>query len=261
MPARETIGILGAGSLAGFLVAGIRRAQAPYGVVVSPRNAGRARQLAQDFGVAVAADNQEVVARAGLVIVALLPQDAEAVLGGVRFRPGQPALSVMAGIAPSRFAQLASPASSAAAMMPGRANAWCVGPSVLHPELAEARVLLQYLGPVLALAEERQFLAASVFGGYSGLTLLHMAEVIGWFERQGLPAETARRLVAATVRGNAQVLLADPESLEALLASITTPGGITELGRAVLEANAGLAAWDQALEAIHDRILGAPSAR
>ena len=259
MPARERVGILGTGHLAQFLVEGIRRAGARYDFIVSPRNARRAEKLAREFGVTVALDNQEVVDRAGLVLVALLPQEAEAVLRLLQFRPDQAVLSAMAGIAPSRFARLASPARAASAMMPGRANALCLGPSVLHPDLAEARAFLEHVGPVLTLADERQFLLASAFGGYSGLTIVHMAHVISWFERHGLPAAIARRLVAATVRGNAEVLLAEEGPLDAVLAGIATPGGITELGREVLEANAGFAAWDQALSAIHDRILDSPS--
>ena len=76
----------------------MKRANAPYEIMVSPRNAQKARELQQRFGVAIAS-NQDIVDACDLVVVSVV-----AATGGGGSRgaagsaPGQTVLSVMAGV-------------------------------------------------------------------------------------------------------------------------------------------------------------------
>lgn len=255
--ARDRIGIIGTGHLAGFLVAGWHRHAAPPPFVVSPRNAAQAATLAQEYGVAIARDNQDVVDRSDLVVVAVLPGQGHDVARSLRFRAGQIVLSVMAGVPHGAIAALAAPAAAVVAMMPGLANARGAGPSCIFPENAPVRAFLSALGPVHALPDTEAFTAASVFGAFSGCTFRFMAEAIAWFEAHGVDAPTARALVAETLAGNAAVVRASTEPLAALMTGIATPGGITEQGLRVLEREGALAAWSKAMDAVHARLRGA----
>ncbi len=249
-----TLGIIGTGHLAGFLVAGLARAGRPYDIVLSPRNSGKATILARDYGATVAISNQDVVEKASIVIASVLPEQAEAALAPLRFRDDQIVLSVMATVSHERVAALARPARAVVAMMPGHANALGVGPSCLHPNEPRACALLQHLGPVFIFDDAGQFDTAAAFGAFSGMSYGWMAHIAKWFERKGLQPSTARQLVACTLRGNAEVLLSPTESFEQIIRGIATSGGITEVGCDTLLNAGGHTGWDLALDAVGRRI-------
>lgn len=244
------LGFIGTGHLASFFIEGLVRAGAGYAITVSSRNAATAESLRCRYGVGVAG-NQQVVDGCDLIVVSVLPHQAHDVLGDLRFRPGQTVLSVMSGVRLHRLRDLVAPAQAAVSMMPGAANAYNAGPSVLFPGIGEARRLLQWLGPVHVHDDEQSFIAASVMGAFSGMATLVMKDAIDWFESRGLGHDEARRLVAETVSGNARVLLEDPRSLRELTDGVVTPGGITELGRRSLEAGKS---WPEALDAVLNRM-------
>ena len=100
-------GIIGVGHLAGALTEGLC---APVGVFdsirLSPRSRDRARALAARFEeVSVAADNQEVLDAADVVMVAVLPGQAEQALRGLRFREDHVVVSLMATVPMARVAR------------------------------------------------------------------------------------------------------------------------------------------------------------
>ena len=249
-----TIGILGTGHLAEMMVRGW--AWSGYRLVLSPRNAEVAARLAAEHGCKVAASNQAVVDAAEGVFVSLPATNGAEELAHLTFRPGQPVLSAMAGTGLARLQSLIGPARAAATMMPGYANALRVGPSILHPDDGFWRDFLTKVGPVHGFAEEKTFTAAATFGAFSGASIGWMVHIIGWFENQGLPPETARALVAATLRGNAEVLLQEDRPLEDIARSVVTEGGISEMLLATLAFSDGLHAWDEGLDRVLKRIGG-----
>ena len=247
-----TIGILGVGGLAELMVRGLQGSG--YDLLLSPRGAEVSARLAAAHGCAVAENNQAVVDGADGIFVALPAATGAEELARLTFRPGQPVLSAMAGTGLARLQSVIGPARATVGMMPGYANALRVGPSILFPDDGFWREFLAKVGPVLGLADERTFTAAATFGAFSGATVGWMAHVIGWFEARGLPAETARTLVAATLRGNAEVLLQESRSLEDIARGVTTPGGITEMLLATLAERGALQAWEEGLDQVLHRI-------
>jgi pyrroline-5-carboxylate reductase len=116
--------------------------------------------------------------------------------------------------------------------------------------------MLATLGPVFPLSDEAQFTTAAAFGAFSGASFGWMAHIIGWFLAQGLPEDTARALIAATLRGNAEVLLREDRPLDEIAASVVTPGGISEMVLKSLFRSDGMTAWDEGLDAVLQRIRG-----
>ncbi|MCX8510010.1 MAG: hypothetical protein ORN49_14240, partial [Rhodobacteraceae bacterium] len=168
--------------------------------------------------------------------------------------PGQPVLSAMAGTGLVRLSQVIGAAKGAIGMMPGYANAYRLGPSILFPADDFWRDFLSAVGPVHVMEDEAQFTAAATFGAFSGATVGFMAHIIQWFEAQGLPHEVARALVAGTLRGNAEVLLQEPRPLAEIAKGVTTPGGITLQLLNILNGHGALAAWDEGLSSVLKRI-------
>ncbi len=249
-----TIGILGTGGLAALMVRGVQGAG--YRLVLSPRNAEVAARLAADHGCEVAASNQAVVDAADGVFVSLPAATGADELARLTFRPGQPVLSAMAGTGLAKLQSVIGPARPAVSMMPGYANALGVGPSILHPDDAFWRPFLAATGPVQAFADDASFTIAATFGAFSGASFAFMAQAIAWYEAQGLPPATARALVAATLRGNAEVLLSEDRTLPEIAREVITPGGISELLVATLTERGTLTAWDEALTRVLRRIGG-----
>jgi pyrroline-5-carboxylate reductase len=247
-----TIGILGVGHLAELMVRGL--AGSGYRLVLSPRNAEVAARLAAEHGCKVAASNQAVVDAAEGVFVSLPAATGAAELAHLTFRPGQPVLSAMAGTGLAKLQAAIGPARAAVTMMPGYANALGVGPSILCPDDGFWRAFLAVTGPVIAFDDEDQFTTAATFGGFSGATFGWMAHIIHWFEAQGLPPDTARALIASTLRGNAEVLLREDRALDDIARSVVTKGGISEMVLKSLFNGDGMTAWDNGLDAVLRRI-------
>lgn len=247
-----TIGFLGVGGLAELMVRGLQGSG--YRILLSPRGASVSARLSTAFGCEVAVSNQAVVDGADGIFVSLPAATGAEELARLTFRPGQPVLSAMAGTGLAKLQSVIGPARAAVAMMPGYANAYRVGPSILFPDDAFWSVFLSKVGPVYGFADETSFTAAATFGAFSGATVGWMAHMIDWFQAQGVPPDTARALVAGTLRGNAEVLLQEDRPLADIARGVTTPGGITEMLLATLAKRGALDAWDDGLDAVLRRI-------
>jgi pyrroline-5-carboxylate reductase len=247
-----TVGFLGVGGLAGLMLRGLQGA--PYRFLLSPRGADTAAQLAAEFGCEIADSNQDLVDRSDALFVSLPAATGAEELSRLTFRPDQPVLSAMAGTGLRRLQAVIAPARGAIGMMPGYANAYRMGPSILHPRDDFWQELLAHVGPVHVLETEAQFTAAATFGALSGATVWWMAHLADWFAANGLPPETARALVAGTLRGNAEVLLQERRPLTEIAKGVTTPGGITLQLLDILNSHGALDAWDAGLDAVLKRI-------
>ncbi|MEO5613330.1 MAG: pyrroline-5-carboxylate reductase dimerization domain-containing protein [Cypionkella sp.] len=250
------IGILGVGHLAEYLVQGARRAEsAGAEFVLSPRSGDKAARLAATYRCAVAESNQALVDQCEMVLVCLPAATGLAVLEGLQFRDGQSVCSTMAGASLSALTAAVTPAEAFCAMVPGFANAFGAGPSLLYPGDVEWGAFLGLLGPVHRFADADAFETAAVFGAMSGASIFLLRHLVRWYERQGLDGVTARRLVAETFRGNAEVLLQAEAGLDEIAVGVTTPGGITEQLVGVLDQRGALAAWDEAMDGVLARMV------
>jgi pyrroline-5-carboxylate reductase len=252
----DSVGIIGVGHLAGYLVEGLRRTDPDLGIVLSPRNAERSAGLAARFGAVVAADNQAVVDAVPLVILSTRPGDAVAACRSVAFRSGQTLISVAATLPLAALEPVVAPAAVVRAM-PISCAAINQSPTLLYPDHPRARALFDLLGQVHVLPSESCFNPAVVIAAFYGWVYALLDEAVGWATRAGVPTTTARCLVLETVRGAAGMGLAHPDrDLMAMLDDLATPGGLTEHGLTVLRRRDALAAWTEALDATLARMRG-----
>jgi pyrroline-5-carboxylate reductase len=145
--------------------------------------------------------------------------------------------------------------------MPRRAptSGVAVDDTLLYSDDPQARALFALLGQVHVLPDESCFTPASTIAAFYGWVYALLDETVAWTARAGGPPQTARSLVLETVRGAADMALAQPdEDLGAMLDALATLGGITEHGLKVLHQHGGLAAWTEALEAVLARMGGDP---
>jgi pyrroline-5-carboxylate reductase len=250
----ERVGIIGTGHLAGYLVEGLRRAAPEMEIVLSPRNAAKAAELASRFGARVARRNQEVVDSANVVLLTTRPAQAIGALGEITLRPGQLIISAAATVRLQELEPAAAPAAVVRAL-PLSCAAINASPTLLYPDHERARSLLERLGDVHNLASEEAFVRAGVITAFYGWVYALLDETARWTEEGGVPREAARSIVLETVRGAASLGLArQEEELCDLLEALATPGGITRQGLAILRDRGGLSAWIDALDAVYARL-------
>lgn len=247
-----TIGILGTGHLAEFLIRGA--GGKGYRFLVAPSR--RAASLGDREDVTLATSNQQVVDQADLILVCLPAREGLSILHSLRFRAGQSVLSAMAGTRLAPLAAAVAPATARCTMMPGHANVYGAGPCLIYPADPMWQTFLATLGPVHSFTDEAPFLTATAFGALSGASFFLMDSLTRWFADNGLPEAEVRRLIAETLIGNATVLLNETASLAEITPGIATPGGITEALVASLKAQDALDAWHPALDIVLARLRG-----
>lgn len=250
-----TYGVLGVGSIAEAIVTGLCSGDVPPEVVLSPRSAARSERLAARFAtVRVAGDNQSVVDAAEVVVVCLLPEHADDVLGGLTFRPGHRVVSAVAGLSTDRLARLVSPATDVARSVPLPAVATRSSTTPVHPPSAAAEELYGRLGGTLPVADERAYESLSAASATVAAHLDYLGTIADWVVGHGIEAAQARRYVADLFADLAPELRTPDVDFGDLAAAHATPGGLNEqLARHLREAGL-LDAVRSGLDDLLDRI-------
>ena len=244
------MGIIGVGRLAGFLVEGLRQGGCVAPILLSPRNARRAAELAGRFDCRVLADNQAVADAAPLVVVAVPPRDALATIGGLRWRDRQTLVCVAIDVDLACL-RPAAPGATIVRAMPSAACAIGLGATAICPPDASAQRLFELVGLVLPLRDEAAFNTATALAGYHLWLFALMGEVVAEAEAKGLPRVDAIRMVAELTRSaGAMALAADPAL--PVRAPLDEHGGrpdtMTAQGMAVLDAADAFLPWRDAID-------------
>ena len=132
MSAGSTLGFIGVGDFARYLVAALRRAGDTRPILLSPRGAQMAAELADQHGARVMADNQAVIDGCDLLILCVRPAQAGEMLAGLRFREGQPIASAMAGQSVDALSAMGAPRAQLSLMLPPPSVAELAGPIALQ---------------------------------------------------------------------------------------------------------------------------------
>ena len=130
----------------------------------------------------MAPDNETLVARSDVLVLATRPAHAVPAATGLPWRDGQTVISVVAGLEVDALAPAVSPATLVRAM-PSTCCAIGESPTVMYPEDRTTRDLFEALGHVLAVPDEARFATASVFGAYYGWVFALIADAL---TRQGI---------------------------------------------------------------------------
>lgn len=226
---QDTYAVIGVGALAEAIVTGLCEGQtSPPRVVLSPRSRKRADALASTFDtVTVAADNQEAVTEADVVLVCVRPPQAEEALSSLTFRDDQRVVSVMASLPVARLQELCAPATEVSRAIPDPIVADRKGLTPVFPPGSEAERLFDGLGESLAFEEERSLDAASIASATVASHLAYLVTTSEWLAGQGVDPTDANRLIASIFAGVGDELRGASD-LASLAEAHTTPGGVNE---------------------------------
>lgn len=255
----QRIAILGGGRMGEALLAGLLDAgYDPTAVAVAEQHAPRREELGTRApGVRIGPSAAWAVADARVVVVAVKPGDVAGVLEGARDALPADALvvSIAAGVtiadleaaAPGRPVVRAMP--NTPAVVRRGATVIAGGSRATDDDLATAERLLAHVGIVARVPEHLLDAVTGLSGSGPAYVFLVVEALTEAGVLNGLPRDLAERLVAQTVLGAAELLVASDEGPEALRAQVTSPGGTTAAGLRALEARSVRAAF---LEAVTD---------
>lgn len=260
----KALGFIGAGNMAeaiarGALAAGVVRAD---GLCLADANAGRRDALASELGAAACATNAEVVARCATVVFAVKPQNLGDVLAGLRglARPDHCFVSILAGTRAAALedglAHDGCPRPRVVRVMPNTpalvgegAAAIAAGAHASEGDMAEAKALFEAVGIAAVVPESAMDAVTGLSGSGPAYVFLAIEAMLDAAEAQGIPREAAEALVKQTVAGAGILARSSEHPPAELRRRVTSPGGTTAAGLAVLDERGFRQALVDAVEA------------
>ncbi|HET7568080.1 MAG TPA: pyrroline-5-carboxylate reductase [Gaiellaceae bacterium] len=258
------IAILGGGRIGEALLSGLLSSgwREPGEIAVSDRRQERVAELAERYGVAATVSNPDAVAGAGLVVVAVKPQDIDSLLeeiGGL-LSSAQTVVSVAAAITTAHIeARIAEGVPVVRAMPNAPATVHegmagiCAGAHAGDDHLGLADEALSHLGRVVRVPESWMDAITAVSGSGPAYFALLAEAMIEAGILLGLSREISTTLVVQTMFGTAKQLRDEGMHPVELREAVTSPGGTTIAAIRELEQAGVRAAFLNAIQAAMDR--------
>jgi len=248
----QSAAFIGGGNMAVALISGLTRRGFPgERIVVADPVADALRRLQTEYGARPATDNRHAVLNAEVVILAVKPQNLQAVAEGIA--PHLPAasliISIAAGIPHAALTRWLGARNAVIRTMPNRpafngcgATALYAPASVGTAQRALAQAVMSAVGTTVWVEQESQLDTVTALSGSGPAYFFLLMEALeAAAHARGLPADVAHELTLQTALGAAQMARQSGEPLATLRDQVTSKGGTTAAALAVFDA-AGLRA-------------------
>ncbi|MBI1921926.1 MAG: pyrroline-5-carboxylate reductase [Geobacter sp.] len=252
------IGFIGGGNMAEAIIKGlVAGGMDPAAITVGEPSTERQKHLAGQYGISTTAENAAVVTACDVVILAIKPQVALGVMGGVAsyIREDQLFISIMAGIGTAAIEE-AIPRGKVVRVMPNTpalvlqgASAICCGSRADADDLELTRAIFDRVGKTWVVEEKLMDAVTGLSGSGPAYVFTFIESLSDAGVKNGLPRDIATGLAAQTVFGSAALLMETGEHSAMLRDRVTSPGGTTIAGLHQLEASGFRAAVINAVDA------------
>jgi pyrroline-5-carboxylate reductase len=255
------VAILGCGKIGESLLAGLL-SSGSTDIIATARRAERVAELKERHGIETTLSNAEAVVGAGLVVLAVKPQDFEELLDGVRgaIKKEQTVLSVAAAIPTAFIERRLGPEVPVVRAMPNAPatvhegiTGLCAGAHASEGNVAAAQEVLAHLGAVVRVAEPYMDAVTAVSGSGPAYFALLAEAMIEAGILLGLSREISTQLVVQTMLGTAVLLRDENMHPVELREAVTSPGGTTIRAIHELEQAGVRAAFLNAIQAAMER--------
>ncbi|RII15966.1 Pyrroline-5-carboxylate reductase [Streptomyces sp. YIM 130001] len=256
----QRIGIIGVGEIGRALVEGLRAADGPApAVFLSPRGARTAAELSgRHDGIEVCGDNQQVVDKAELVIIAVRRQDRHEALDGLRVDPGKVVVNVMAGVANDDLRGILATEAPLVRAIPLPSVRERRSVTVTCPAHPAVDAFFEQLGGALPVPDEAAF---DVFSALTGTLTAHYAyltALTSWAVEHDIPAADAERYIRGLFQAVGRALGDETRTLHQLASDHETPAGNNERIRTTWFDEANTTALHTALDHLLDNLRHSP---
>jgi pyrroline-5-carboxylate reductase len=257
----ERIAIIGGGRIGEALLSGLL-SSGWTDIVVTSRRAERVEELRARHGVEATTSNGDAIRGAALVVLAVKPQDIEALLAdiGSLLTAEQTVLSVAAAIPTAYIEARVGDSVPVVRAMPNAPSTVHEGMAGIAPgahageaQLALAEEVLRHLGNVVRVPEPAMDAVTAVSGSGPAYFALLAEAMIEAGILLGLSREISTTLVVQTMLGTAKQLRDEGMHPVELRESVTSPGGTTIAAIRELEQAGVRAAFLNAIQAAMTR--------
>ena len=231
------IAFIGGGNMAEALIAGLRRAgHAGGNITVAEPQLPRRKELTEKYGVQAVADNREAASQADILVLAVKPQQMQAVLKGLagHAKPDATLISIAAGVSMAALSDWLGEQASFVRVMPNTPALVGAGISALFSDAgdmhrARAEYVLEACGESVWVDDEKQLHAVTAVSGSGPAYFFLLAEIMqAAGVKLGLSEALAARLAGQTALGAGKMLVESNRSAEELRHQVTSPGGTTQ---------------------------------
>lgn len=235
----KKIGIIGVGTIGGTLVEALIKNEITVTdkIIGSTSHEESAKKVREKYGIEATTDNEAVVSKSDIVVLAVEPQMIENVLDQISysFDSDQLVISVAAGITTEfiegkldREVPVVRSMPNTAITVNSGATTLVSGTNADEDDLELAKQIFEPVGLVEVVKDEDLMDAIT---GYSGsgpaYGYLVIESLIEAGVRVGLPRERATTLAAQSLLGAAKMVLETDEHPAKLKDMVTTPAGVT----------------------------------
>lgn len=251
-----TIGVIGTGHFASYLIAALRNGGHQGRILLSSHSPDKAAELAVKLRCEIAADHQALSADADWILIAVRPQRFNEALAALVFEPRHTILSAVGGVPLSELRRAAAGADVYVRIMPSSYVEFMTGGLIpIFPSVAAVERVLARAGTVMAMTSEDQFELSTVAACLSGWVYRFADNLTQWFVGKGMSGDQARQLVLGNLAGALALAEANPDlDLQAISDGIATEGTYTKAGLDMLTARHATTPWTDALDEIFEKI-------
>lgn len=205
---------------------------------------GARQAFARETGAAVLTDNAAVVARSGVIVLAVKPQSMTGVLDELRplLKPSHLVISIAAGVTLSALSTALGEHVRLVRVMPNTpclvgqgASGFAVARTATSDDAAFTQALLATVGLAVQVPESLLDAVTGLSGSGPAYAFAMIEALSDGGVCAGLPRDVATRLAAQTLLGAAQMVLKTGQHPGALKDAVASPGGTTIAGLLELE--------------------------
>lgn len=242
----KTIGFIGAGRMGSAIIKGLIDSGfcSPQNIIASEINKKTAQKVSEDLGIKVITSNDELIHHSDIVIIAVKPFIFSDVLDSIKgkIKKDQLIISIAAGVSTKTIEDTINRKISVIRAMPNTPalvnqgmTAVCKGRYTSDIEIEFARQLFEKVGTCLEVPENLIDAVTGISGSGPAFMYLLIEALADGGVKVGLPKPVALTLAAQTAIGSAKMILETGKHPSVLKDEVTTPGGCTAAGLAMLE--------------------------
>jgi pyrroline-5-carboxylate reductase len=207
----------------------------------------RMTYMEENYGLKCTKTLSELVQKADYIVLAIKPQDAKEVIQAISpsLEDKKIVISIMAGITTSNMLSLMDKPARIIRIMPNicvKVGEGMMGITsnriVTKGERAKVQKILSPLGHFVEVGEELMDAVTALGGSGPAFFLLFLEAMIDAGVKTGLPRDKAKTISLQVMKGTLKMLEEEKIHPTVMRDMITSPGGTTIAGIAVLEARA-----------------------
>ncbi len=244
----KKIGIIGVGNMGESIVkALLKKGVKKESIIFSEVKKERARAVRKIFGIKEAKKPGELVSNTDYIILSVKPQDSKTVLTEIApfLDAGKIIITIMAGITTSNILSIVGKPVKIVKAMPNicvKVGDGVIGIAhnkiVKKEEVKKVKDIFEPLGQVIEIGEELMDAMTALGASGPAFFLLFLEAMIDAGLKIGIPREKARVISTQVVKGTLKMLAEEGMHPTVMRDMITSPGGTTISGIAVLEEKA-----------------------